>query len=113
MSVLFLPRICPGKSRAAGKKSRTLCATFPVLSLTLPWIDDVNAAVLKVFRVARSEACSSRTSHGDNHGIELADGFTCSSSRGADIRVHIRCFAVETQYLIGEVRIKNLHRGIP
>lgn len=29
-----------------------------VLSLNLPWIDDVNAAVLKVFRVARSEACS-------------------------------------------------------
>jgi hypothetical protein len=57
------------------KKLCTLCVTFPVLSLNLPWIDDVNAAVLKVFRVARSKACSSRTSHGDNHGIELADGF--------------------------------------
>src|SRR5580658_4125505 len=72
---------------------------IPVLSLIFPRINHVNAAVLKVLRVARSEACSSRTSHGDNHGIELADGFACSSSRGGDIRVHICCFAVETQYL--------------
>jgi hypothetical protein len=86
---------------------------IPVLSLIFPRINDVNAAVLKVLRVARSEACSSRTSHGDNHGIELADGFTCGSSRGGDIRVHICRFAVETQHLIGEVRIENFRRGIP
>jgi hypothetical protein len=31
--------------------------------LRRPWIDDINAAVLKVLHVARSEACSTRTSH--------------------------------------------------
>src|SRR6266849_2184830 len=84
-----------------------------VFCLHRPWIDDINAAVLKILHVARGEACSSRTSHRDNHGIELADRFTCSSSRGGDIRVHICCFAVETQHLIGEFRIENFHRGIP
>jgi hypothetical protein len=85
----------------------------PVISLIRPWIDDVNAAVVKVFRIARGDACSSRTSHGDNHGIELADGFTCSSFRGSNIGEYISRFAVETQDLIGEVFIKNFHRGIP
>ena len=61
-----------------------------------PRIDDVNAAVIKVLRVARSKACSSRTGHCDNHGIELADGFPRRSSRGGDFRVHVRSIAVET-----------------
>src|SRR5450631_4687858 len=84
-----------------------------VFSLHRPWINDINAAVLKVLHVARSQACSSRTSHCDNHGIELADRFTCRSSRGGDIRVHVRSIAVETQHLIGEICIKNFLRDIP
>jgi len=66
------------------------------LHLRRPWINDINATVLKVLHVARREACSSRTSHCDNHGIELADWFTCRSSRGGDFRVHVRSLAVET-----------------
>src|SRR5664279_4406574 len=84
-----------------------------VFCLHRPWINDINAAVLKVLSVARSEACSARTSHRDKHGIELADRFTCRSSRGGDFRIHVRSFAVETQHLIGEIFIKNLLCGIP
>src|ERR1700687_1219827 len=84
-----------------------------VFCLHRPWINDINAAVLKVLRVARSEACSSRTSHRDNHGIELADRFTCRSSRGGDFRIDVRSITVETQHLIGEILIKNLICGLP
>src|SRR5260370_8290445 len=84
-----------------------------VFCLHRPWINDINAAVLKVLHVARSEACSSRTSHRDNHGIELADRLTCRSSRGGDFRIHVRSIAVETQHLTGEIFIKNLLCGIP
>src|SRR5258708_5870279 len=84
-----------------------------VFCLHRPWINDINAAVLKVLHVARSEACSSRTSHRDNHGVELADRFTCRPSRGGDFRIHVCRIAVETQHLIGEIFIKNLLYGIP
>src|SRR4030081_2502174 len=83
-----------------------------VFCLHRPWINDINAAVLKVLHVARSEVCPSRTSHRHNHGIELADRFACRSSRGGDFRIHVRSIAVETQYLIGEIFIKNLLCGV-
>jgi hypothetical protein len=84
-----------------------------ILRLHRPRINDINAAALKVLHVARSEACSSRTSHRDNHGIELADGVACHSSRGRDLGIRIRSIAVETQHLTGEIFVKNLLRGIP
>ena len=77
--------------------------------LRCPGIHDINAAVLKVLCVARSGGVrSSRTSHCDYHGIELADRFTRhTSGNWLDIREHIRSIVVETQHLIGEVCIKN------
>src|ERR1700730_9389235 len=108
-----MPLKVPILSRLSTRTIASHPGDSAVFSLLGPWINDINAAVLKVLHVARSEACSSRTSHRDNHGIELADRFTCRSSRGGDFRIHVRSITVETQHLIGEIFIKNLLCGIP
>src|SRR5271165_4513330 len=102
-----------GRARHSVSPSLAPPATRPTQLLNRPWINDVNAAVLKVLHIARCETRASGTRHCDNHGIELADWFTRRSPRRGDFRVHVRSIAVETQDLMGEICINNLLCGIP
>lgn len=81
--------------------------------LCRPGINDLDAAILEVDHVAGGEGRPSRTSHGDNHGVELADRLARQSARGSDLGIYVCGIAVETQYLTREIFRKNLLRGIP
>jgi len=81
--------------------------------LCRPRIDDINAAILEILHVARGKTCPSGTSHGGNHGVELADRFSRHSSQRRDFGVHVRGIAIETQYLACKIFGKDLRRGIP
>src|SRR5450432_3035815 len=98
LRVAEVGRYAPDDTSGSGRSPFTRCDPCQIRAKCLcrPRIYNIDIAVFEIFRVACSEDCPSRTSHCGNHGVELADGLSRTSTRCSDLGVHLGGVAVET-----------------